>query len=343
MSCIIKFAILGFGHIGRRHAEMIVQNSNSELVAICDILPENKLKINEFNNIPFFNGIDNLIKSDIEFDVVSICTPNGLHAQQSIQLLKNNFHVVCEKPMALTKKECQAVISTSKEVSKHVFCVMQNRYSPPSIWLKEIITKNIIGNVYMVQINCFWNRDKRYYKNSSWRGTKDLDGGTLFTQFSHFIDTIYWIFGDLTINSVEFRDFNHKNLTNFEDTGTVNFDLKKGGIGTLNYSTSVWNENLESSITIIAENGSIKIGGQYMDKVLKCTIKNYKMPKLAPINEPNDYGSYKGSAANHQYVIENVVDTLNDHDQITTKSHEGLKVVEIIERIYKFKNSNNDC
>ena len=340
MSRLIKFAILGFGHIGKRHAQMILQNKESELVAICDVLPKNELEISEFNNIPYYNNIDKLIQSNIKFDVVCVCTPNGLHAQQSITLLNNGFHVVCEKPMALTKKECETVIAASKKVSKYVFCVMQNRYSPPSKWLKKIITENILGDIYMVQVNCFWNRDKRYYQNSTWKGTKDLDGGTLFTQFSHFIDTIYWLFGDLAINSAEFRDFNHKNLTKFEDTGTVNFDLKKGGIGTLNYSTSVWNENLESSITIIAENGSIKIGGQYMDKVTQCTIKNYKMPKLAPVNEPNDYGSYKGSAANHQYVIENVVDTLNGYNQITTKSHEGLKVVEIIERIYKLKSSN---
>lgn len=340
MSRLIKFAILGFGHIGKRHAQMILQNKESELVAICDVLPKSELEISELNNIPYYKNIDKLLQSNIKFDVVCVCTPNGLHAQQSITLLNNGFHVVCEKPMALTKKECETVIAASKKVSKYVFCVMQNRYSPPSKWLKKIITENILGDIYMVQVNCFWNRDKRYYQNSTWKGTKDLDGGTLFTQFSHFIDTIYWLFGDLTINSAEFRDFNHKNLTQFEDTGTVNFDLKKGGLGTLNYSTSVWNENLESSITIIAENGSIKIGGQYMDKVIQCTIKNYKMPKLAPVNEPNDYGSYKGSAANHQYVIENVVDTLNGNNQITTKSHEGLKVVEIIERIYKLKSLN---
>ena len=340
MSRPIKFAILGFGHIGRRHACMILQNSNSELVAICDVLPKNQLDLESFNSIPFFKNIDELIQSDLSFDVVCVCTPNGLHADQSIKILDRGFHVVCEKPMALSKKECEAVILKSKEVSKHVFCVMQNRYSPPSIWLKDIVKKNILGEIYFVQVNCFWNRDERYYNNSSWRGTNELDGGTLFTQFSHFIDTIYWVFGDINVNSAIFKDFNHKNLTNFEDTGVVNFDFKNGGIGTLNYSTSVWNENLESSITIIAENGSIKIGGQYMDKVAQCTIKNYKMPKLAPVNKPNDYGSYQGSAANHQYVIENVVDTLNGRNQITTKSHEGLKVVEIIERIYKLKSLN---
>jgi predicted dehydrogenase len=343
MKSSIKFAILGCGHIGKRHAQMVIKNNSCELVALCDVLPKKELQLNEFGEVPFYNSIDELIKSNTKIDVVCVCTPNGQHANQSIQLLKNSFHVVCEKPMALTSKECEAIIKTSNEVSKHVFCVMQNRYSSPSKWLKEVISKKLLGDIFIVQVNCFWNRDERYYKNSSWRGTLNLDGGTLFTQFSHYIDTIYWILGNIRIDSAEFRDFNHSTITEFEDTGVVNFTLDQGGIGTLNYSTSVWNENLESSLTIIAENGSIKIGGQYMDKVVECVVKNYKMPKLAPVNNSNNYGSYKGSAANHQYVIENVVNTLKGYDKMTTEPIEGMKVVEIIEKIYELKKSRNDC
>lgn len=340
MNSKIKFAIIGFGHIGKRHAKMITQNQSCDLVAICDISPKANLELGDFSNITFFNKLDDLIKAELDFDVACICTPNGLHAQQSIILLENGNHVVCEKPMGLNSQECQAVINKSKEVGKKVFCVMQNRYSPPSKWLKEIVSENVLGEIYLVQINCFWNRDKRYYSNSDWRGTKKLDGGTLFTQFSHFIDTLYWILGEIKISSTVMRDFNHKDLTSFEDSGIVNFEFKKNGLGTLNYSTSVWNENLESSITIIAEKGSVKVGGQYMDKVDICNVENYKMPKLAPINEPNDYGSYRGSAANHQYVIQNVVDTLNGEKDVTTNAFEGFKVVEIIENIYKLKSSN---
>jgi predicted dehydrogenase len=186
----------------------------------------------------------------------------------------------------------------------------------------------------MVQLNCFWNRDDRYYKSDSWHGKKDLDGGTLFTQFSHFIDIMYWLFGDIENIVSRITDHNHQHLTEFEDSGVVTFDFVNGGTGTLNFSTSVWDKNLESSMTIIAEKGSIKICGQYMDKVEYCHVKDYIMPELKPTNPGNDYGAYKGSAQNHHYVIDNVVDVLKGRATITTNALEGLKVVDIIERIY---------
>lgn len=211
---------------------------------------------------------------------------------------------------------------------------MQNRYSPPSVWLKNVIDSKLLGKIFMVQLNCFWNRDERYYSKGSWHGSKELDGGTLFTQFSHFIDIMYWLFGDIENIKGSFYDFNHSELTEFEDSGLVSFDFLSGGSGVLNYSTSVWNKNLESSMTIIGEHGSIKVGGQYMDKVEYCHIKDYTMPELAPTNPGNDYGAYKGSAQNHNFVIDNVVDVLNNRASITTNALEGLKVVDIIERIY---------
>ena len=189
----------------------------------------------------------------------------------------------------------------------------------------------------MVQVNCYWNRDERYYTKKNWHGTKDLDGGTLFTQFSHFIDILFWLFGDIENIKTNIKTFNHSNLTEFEDSGNVLFDFVSGGSGAFNFSTSVWDSNLESSMTIIAENGTIKVGGQYMNKVEYCHVKNYTMPELALSNPPNDYGSYKGSAANHHFIFENVLEVLNNTKPITTNALEGLKVVEIIERIYNGK------
>jgi predicted dehydrogenase len=145
---------------------------------------------------------------------------------------------------------------------------------------------------------------------------------------------MYWLFGDIENIQTRLRDFNHTTLTEFEDSGFVSFDFINGGIGCINYSTSVWNTNLESSMTIVAENGSVKIGGQYMNEVEYCHIKNYHLPELAPTNPGNDYGAYKGSAQNHHYVIQNVVDVLNGKAPITTNALEGLKVVDMIERIY---------
>lgn len=330
----VKFAVIGCGHIGKRHAEMISRNDESELVALIDVKDRNGLGIDQYD-VPFFNSLEDLFESGVDVDIVNIATPNGFHASQAMLCLENRKHIVIEKPMALSKHDAEKVIFKALHVHKQVFAVMQNRYSPPSVWIKELVESGQLGKIFMVQLNCYWNRDERYYKADSWHGKKDLDGGTLFTQFSHFIDIMYWLFGDITNIKGKFNDFNHSNLTDFEDSGIVSFDFVNGGMGSLNYSTSVWNQNLESSMTIIAENGSVKIGGQYMDKVEICNIRDYDMPELAPTNPGNDYGAYKGSAANHHYVIENVVDVLNGRAAITTNALEGLKVVEIIERIYQ--------
>lgn len=332
----IKFAVVGCGHIGKRHAEMIARNPDAELVALIDLKKKEDLSINQYD-VPFFNSIQEFIKSGIAVDVINIATPNGFHAAQALECLDAKKHVVIEKPMALNKQDAEKVIYKALHEHKHVFAVMQNRYSPPSVWIKNLIDSGTLGKIYMVQLNCYWNRDERYYKAESWHGKKDLDGGTLYTQFSHFIDIMYWLFGDIENIQGKFNDFNHKYLTDFEDSGFVSFDFVNGGMGSLNYSTSVWNQNLESSMTIIAEYGSVKIGGQYMDKVEYCHIKEYTMPELAPTNPGNDYGAYKGSAQNHNFVIQNVVDVLKTNHSITTNALEGLKVVDIIERIYKFK------
>lgn len=334
----IKFAVIGQGHIGKRHAEMIRRNSEAELIAVCDILPKEKT-VPEAKE-KYYTSVDELLKLHPEVEIVNICTPNGLHAQHSVKSLEAGKHIVCEKPMALTKADCETIIFKALQAHKNIFCVMQNRYSPPSVWIKELVDKKIIGDIFMVQLNCYWNRDERYYKKGNWKGSQELDGGTLFTQFSHFIDIMYWLFGDIKDIQAKFNDFTHKNVTEFEDSGFVNFNFINGGMGSINYSTSIWDANLESSMTLIGSKGSVKVGGQYMDKVEYCHIKDYKMPELEPTSPPNDYGTYKGSANNHHFIIQNVIDTLKGRTTITTNALEGLKVVEIIERIYSLRQSN---
>ena len=336
----VKFAVLGAGHIGKRHAEMISRDPEAELVAMVDIRSAEACGIDK--EIPFFNSMEELLTSNLEFDVVNVCTPNGLHAEQSIKALEARKHVVCEKPMGLSKDECEKVIFKSLQMSRSVFCVMQNRYSPPSEWIKKVIEESILGDIFMVQLNCYWNRDDRYYKKGGWKGTQELDGGTLFTQFSHFIDIMYWLFGDITNIKGNFADFTHKNSTDFEDSGLVLFDFLNGGMGSINYSTSVVDRNLESSMTIIGSKGSVKIGGQYMNEVEVCNIPGYEMPILAESSPANDYGPYKGSAANHHFLISNVIQTLKGKASATTNALEGLKVVEIIERIYNVRNEQHN-
>ena len=330
----IKFAVLGIGHIGKHHAEIISRNNESELVAIIDCNSKEMPGIEKYG-VPFFSSLDDFLTTEIECDVVNIATPNGLHAMQALLCLDKKKHVVIEKPLALSKGDADEVINRSLKVNKHVFTVMQNRYSLPSSWLKEVVSRGLLGKIFIVQLNCYWNRDERYYKNSSWHGSKNLDAGTLFTQFSHFIDILYWLFGDIQNIQSRMMNFNHQKITEFEDSGTVNFDFVNGGFGTINFSTSVWDKNLESCLIIIAEYGSVKISGQYMDKVEYCHIRDYEMPILHTMNSPDYPGSSNGSSANHQYVIAHVVDVLKGRALLTPKPIEGMKVVEIIERIYR--------
>jgi len=346
----VKFAVIGCGHIGKRHIEMIQRNPEAELTAVCDILPLEHLGLNSLtanrlplptNRLPltvYHSSLESLLSANIPFDVLNICVPNGLHAAMAIRGIETGHHAVIEKPMALNTEEAGKILTAADQYDKKVFCVMQNRYSPPSVWIKEMVDSGRLGKLFLAQINCFWNRDARYYQQGSWHGSKTLDGGTLFTQFSHFIDLMYWLFGDIQNIDARFMDFNHQTLTDFEDSGIVTFDFTNGGSGVFNYSTSIYDTNFESSVTIIAENGTIKIGGQYMNEVTYCHVKDYSMPVLAPTNPGNDYGDYKGSAQNHHLVIDNVVKVLkNKEAEITTNAGEGYKVVDIIERIYRLK------
>lgn len=336
---IYNVGIIGYGYIGKRHASMIINNNNFELIAVCDIKDVNLDDYPKACN--FYKDHKDLLENEKKLDIVVVSSPNGLHELHASDALKNNCHVIIEKPMSLTSIGSLKIIDLSKKHKRKIFNVMQNRYSPPSEWFKSVMENDLLGEIYMVQINCFWNRDERYYKPdpltnhlTTWHGTKEFDGGTLYTQFSHFIDLMFWFFGDITNVKSKIKDFNHKNLTEFEDSGTISFDFKNGGIGSFNFSTSVFESNLESSISVIAENGTVKIGGQYMNEVEVCNIKNYTMPKLKKSNPPNDYGPYKGSAANHHYIYENINKVLRFNDEITTPGYEGYKVVEIIEKFY---------
>ena len=336
----IQFSVVGFGRIGQRHAKIIHEHPECTLLSVCDT-DSSHFEQREplgFPTLTTYTNIDDLIQAEQtsgqRSDVVTIATPNGFHAPYAVKLLRAGYHVVIEKPMGITGAECEEVLIAEKETGKHVFVVKQNRYSPPSVWLKDMVQSGSLGDILMVQTNCYWNRDQRYYSTSPWRGSLDQDGGALYTQFSHFVDLMYWVFGDIMKIQSTVRNFTHPDLKGFDDSGFAQFEFVRGGIGSINYSTSCWDTNMESSITVIGTKGSVKVGGQYMNEIEYCHVENYTMPELPPTNPPNDYGPYKGSAANHHYVFQNVVDVLTGRTDITATAFEGLKVVQMIENIY---------
>ena len=190
-----------------------------------------------------------------------------------------------------------------------------------------------LGKIYSIQLNCFWNRDAKYYENS-WKGTKELDGGTLFTQFSHFIDLLYWMFGDVKQVKAFTKNYAHQNSIEFEDTGAIILEFDKGIIGTINYTVNSFQKNMEGSLTIFGENGTVKIGGQYLNELEYQQIKDHVITNLPTANKANEYGFYQGSMSNHDKVYQNLVDVINNNAAMAASSHDGLKTVEIIEKIY---------
>jgi predicted dehydrogenase len=335
----LNFAIVGCGRIAERHAEQIARLAT--LTAVCDINEERANKFGDKYGCKVYYSIEELLLNEKDIDVVSICSPNGLHAEQSIKVFRAGFHVLCEKPMAITVFDCGEMIKEAERANKRLFIVKQNRYNPPIQAVKEVLDENRLGKVFSIQLNCFWNRNPEYYTQSEWKGTKNLDGGTLFTQFSHFIDLLYWLFGDVKNVEAATRNFMHDQIIDFEDAGVVIVEFYNGIIGTINYNVNSYAKNMEGSLTIFGESGTVKIGGQYLNELEYQNIKDYKITNLPAGNPPNNYGQYVGSMSNHNRVYENVIEVLVNQGIIATNGFEGLKTVEIIDKIYTAANKRN--
>lgn len=328
----IKFALIGCGRIAQRHAEHI--NNNGELVAVCDIVIEKATQLADKYGARAYDKIEELLENEKGVDVISVCTPNGLHASHSIRALNAGYHVLCEKPMAITVHDCGEMIKAAERANRRLFAIKQNRFNPPVQAIKQAIEAGKLGRIYSVQLSCFWNRNEDYYANS-WKGTKDFDGGTLYTQFSHFIDLLYWLVGDVRTVHTFTANFAHRDIIEFEDTGVVALDFYSGAIGTINYTVNSYGRNMEGSLTIFAEKGSVKIGGQYLNELEYQNIEDFKIENLPAGNKPNNYGTYQGSMSNHDKVYENLIDVLQNGSSISTNAFEALKTVEIIDKIYQ--------
>jgi UDP-N-acetyl-2-amino-2-deoxyglucuronate dehydrogenase len=327
----LSFAIIGCGNIAKRHAEQI--QVVGKLVAVCDIVRSKAVELRKKYSAEVFSSIEELFANKKEIDVTVICTPNGLHASHSIISLRAGCHVLCEKPMAINSSDCLLMIQEAEKAGKHLFVVKQNRFNPPVVAVKKLLDERKLGNIYSIQLNCFWNRNEKYYENS-WKGTMTLDGGTLYTQFSHFIDLLYWMFGDIKQVKAFKKNFAHKNIIEFEDAGVVILEFENKIMGTINYTVNSFQKNMEGSLTIFGEKGTVKIGGQYLNVLEYQQIQDHVIPELPKSNTVNEYGSYQGSMSNHDKVYQNLIDVIQNNAVMIANSNDGLKTVQIIEKIY---------
>lgn len=332
---MMQFAIAGCGRIAQRHAEHI--NNKAKLAAVCDTVKEKADALGAAYNARVYYNIDEMLAAEKEVQVIAVCTPNGLHKEHSVKALKAGFHVLCEKPMAINPADCGEMIQAAEKNNRRLFAIKQNRFNPPVEAVKKMLDEGRLGKLSSFQLNCFWNRNNDYY-HDSWKGTMNLDGGTLYTQFSHFIDLLYWMLGDIEDVKAFTGNFAHKGIIEFEDTGAVILKFQSGVIGTINYTVNSYQKNMEGSLVLFGDKGTVKIGGQYLNELEYQCIENYKIENLPEGNRPNNYGTYVGSMSNHDKVYDNVIDVLQNNAAITTSAFEGLKTVELIDKIYKAAN-----
>ncbi|MBK9984114.1 MAG: Gfo/Idh/MocA family oxidoreductase [Saprospiraceae bacterium] len=338
---MITFGLIGYGKIGERHAGYISAHPDGRLKGAFDTKKERSdLFAQNFPSDKVYSSLAEIL-NDEAIDIVSICTPNYTHAEITIAALQAGKHVLVEKPMAIKKSDCESMIHTSLKTGKSLFVVKQNRFNPPVQAVKKLLDHKKLGKIYSIAINCYWNRNENYYRNSDWKGKKDLDGGTLFTQFSHFIDVVYYLMGDMHILNAQLTNAAHQGLIEFEDTGVVTFLLNEyNAPGVLHYTTAAFRQNMEGSITIFAEHATIKIGGKYLNTIDYQATDGFDIHDIPLSGAPNQYGDYEGSMSNHDQVINNVIRSLQGKTEIMTNAYDGLKSVEIIENIYQIARTN---
>jgi UDP-N-acetyl-2-amino-2-deoxyglucuronate dehydrogenase len=318
-----QFAIIGCGHIAVKHAENILEVG--ALKAVCDIVPERADDFAARYKAKAYYTIEDLLANEPGIDIISICTPNGMHAEHSIKTLQAGKHILCEKPLCLTTAGAWQVIETEKYCRKKLFVVKATRYNPLLADLKKLITENKLGRLYSFHLSCLWNRSENYY--SDWKGKLFPAGGTLYTQFSHYIDTLIWLFGELEEAKGFGTNAAHQNSIEFEDTGTAALKMLNGVLGTLHWSVNSYKKNREIALTLIAEKGTISIGGEYLDELL-----------YQQMQEDFTFHTYekdKSQLSNHKEVYEQLIKALDENDNTMPDVFDGMKTVTAIEKIYK--------
>lgn len=320
---MLKFSILGLGHIGKIHKNAIEETKGAQLVSIIDINYQN-----DELNIPIYTTLESFLNEDKETDIVVIATPNGMHRDHAIRCLKAGKHVLIEKPIALTTQHAEDILKAAKKYNKRVFSSMQLRFSPPVSYVKKLIENDCLGQIYMVNIQCYWNRNKNYYATREWHGTKEMDGGVLFTQFSHFIDILNYWFEDLNCTNSSLYNFNHQGITEFADSGKIDFTAD-GAVGNMIYTISTFDKNYESNITVIAEKGTLKVGDQYLNELKYSNLKNVVCSETNLSTEEKNF---------HPKAIAEIVEAINENRPSILDGEHAVKLVKFIENSYQLAN-----
>ncbi len=328
----LDFVLVGCGRAGAMHLPHIL--NYGRLKAVIDIDEEKGIAWAKNNNCLYFIDLEDFIKEGFRADIVVICSPNYHHFYPARFALLNKMNVLIEKPMVLSLTHSDRLIKYAEKSNLQIFTVMQNRFNPAVVAVKKALDKGDFGKLFSIQINCFWNRNSDYYSDD-WHGTKLMDGGILFTQFSHFIDLLIWFFGMPDLVKGVANKVAHGKEMEIDDQGAAILQWKNGLIGTIQYSVNAFEQNREGSITIMGEHGMAKIGGTYLNQI------DYQFMKGAPLvvkqknNHANDYGTYKGSMSNHGEVYKSMANNLLKGKPYYTSPFEAKQIITLIKKIMK--------
>jgi UDP-N-acetyl-2-amino-2-deoxyglucuronate dehydrogenase len=325
-----RVALTGCGRISRNHFDAIARLPEFELAAVCDIVEERAAEVAQRYNVPWFTTLPKLIEA-VPVDVVSVCTPSGLHPQHGIVAARAGKHVICEKPMAISLTTADELVQACDEAGVHLFVVKQNRLNPPIQFLRRAIDKGRFGRIYLANTTVRWTRPQEYYDQAPWRGTWEFDGGAFMNQASHYVDLIQWLVGP--VESVIAKTATLARRIETEDSGVAALKFRNGALGVIEVTMLTYPKNLEGSLTILGEHGTVKIGGTAVNRVETWQFADYddddKLVESSSYTPPNVYGS------GHEGYYRNVLAVLRGQAQADTDGRAGRKSLELILGIYE--------
>ncbi len=326
----IKIAVVGCGRISGKHFEAIYEHRDKiELVALCDI--DEQAIVNTGLDVPAYSSIEKLLANE-KLDLISLCTPSGLHPAQAILAAQSGVNVITEKPMATRWTDGLAMLKAFDTAQKKLFVVKQNRLNPTVQILKRAIENQSFGKIYTIHSNVLWTRPQSYYDQAKWRGTWEFDGGALMNQASHYVDLLEWLGGP--IETVQAMMSTQARAIEVEDTAVINLKWRRGALGSMCVSMLAYPRNLEGSITILGEKGSAKLSGVALNQFEIWEFEDKNIPTIDVINESN-YQTTSVYGNGHQPYYGNVIDTLLGKCQAVADGREGLRSLELLIACYR--------
>lgn len=326
----IRIAVIGCGRIAKNHFGAIQQHTDHlELSAVCDTNPERLKTASEDHRAPGYRSLKDLLTSNDKPDIVTLCTPSGLHPEQAILAAEHGVHVMTEKPMATRWQDGVRMVRACDEAGVHLFVVKQNRRNATLQLLKRAVSEKRFGRIHMVHMNVFWTRPQAYYDQDKWRGTWEFDGGAFMNQASHYVDLFDWLIGP--VEKVQAMVSTHRDIE-VEDTGVLNVRWRNGALGSMAVTMLTYPKNLEGSITILGEKGSVRVGGVAVNDI-----------QLWEFDEPRDYdkdvkaANYETTSVygfGHPLYYKNVVDVMRGDAAPETDGREGLRSLELLIAAY---------